>query len=204
MDGTMFVWIFILSLWIALCSLILHDATKEDTDGSAIFLAARRIKAFTFWVILKTRELRATLSDRRAKKGSKTPAELVTMVRATSLSSAAVSQTVFPSEAISQGGRSVNQQVPALRKEQGAPALPPKEEQASALPPKKKLAPAQRPKNTQAPALRPKRSRHLSCRQRTSRHLPCRQRKSRHLPCRQRRSSQLPCRQNRSRHLLCH
>lgn len=44
----MFVWILILSPWVALLSLILHDATK-DSDGSAISIAAKKIRAFVFW-----------------------------------------------------------------------------------------------------------------------------------------------------------
>ena len=36
----MLVWIVILFLWIALISLILHDATKGDSNGSAVVLAA--------------------------------------------------------------------------------------------------------------------------------------------------------------------
>jgi hypothetical protein len=54
--GTMFAWILILSSWGALLSLILHDATKEDTYGSAILIAARKIKAFTFWAMLEARK----------------------------------------------------------------------------------------------------------------------------------------------------
>jgi hypothetical protein len=47
----MFVWILILSLWVGLFSLILHDATKEDSEGSAISIAAKNFKAIIFWTI---------------------------------------------------------------------------------------------------------------------------------------------------------
>jgi hypothetical protein len=40
----MIAWILIPALWVGLISLILHDATKDDPDGSAVFLAAK-----TFW-----------------------------------------------------------------------------------------------------------------------------------------------------------
>ena len=49
----MFAWILILSLWVALLLLILHDATKEDSDGSAISIAATNLKAWIFWVLQK-------------------------------------------------------------------------------------------------------------------------------------------------------
>jgi hypothetical protein len=49
----MFVWILILSPWVALLSLILHDATKEDSDGSAISIAAKNLTAFFFWAMQK-------------------------------------------------------------------------------------------------------------------------------------------------------
>jgi hypothetical protein len=64
MDVTMLVWMLILSLWFALCSLILHDATKEDSEGSAILLTANKIKAFTLWVVLKAQRIRRTLNFR--------------------------------------------------------------------------------------------------------------------------------------------
>jgi hypothetical protein len=45
----MVTWIIILSFWIAFLSLILHDATKDDGDGSAISAAAKRLGAFLDW-----------------------------------------------------------------------------------------------------------------------------------------------------------
>jgi hypothetical protein len=101
----MFAWILILSSWGALLSLILHDATKEDSDGSAISIAAKKIKAFTFWAMLKARKLRGTLSYRTSQRSvSKPPVKVVTAVNAISSSS----------EVIRQGGPSVNKQAPAL------------------------------------------------------------------------------------------
>jgi hypothetical protein len=50
----MFVWILILSAWVGLVSLILHDATKEDSEGSAISIAAKNSKAIIFWTIQKS------------------------------------------------------------------------------------------------------------------------------------------------------
>ncbi len=52
--ATMFVWILILTPWVALLALILHDATKEDSDGSAISIAAKNLKAFIFWIVQKS------------------------------------------------------------------------------------------------------------------------------------------------------
>ena len=50
----MFAWILILSLWVALLLLILHDATKEDSRGSAISIATKNFKAFIVWAIQKS------------------------------------------------------------------------------------------------------------------------------------------------------
>jgi hypothetical protein len=49
----MFVWILVLSPWVGLISLILHDATKEDSEGSAISIAAKNFKAIIFWTVQK-------------------------------------------------------------------------------------------------------------------------------------------------------
>ena len=64
---TMFAWILILSFYVALFSLILYDATKEDSEGSAISIAAKKIKGFSFWAMLKARKLRGTLSYRTSQ-----------------------------------------------------------------------------------------------------------------------------------------
>jgi len=60
----MFAWILILSFYVALFSLILYDATKEDSEGSAISIAAKKIKGFSFWAMLKARKLRGTKDSR--------------------------------------------------------------------------------------------------------------------------------------------
>ncbi len=69
----MFAWILILSLFVALFSLILHDATKEDSEGSAISIAAKKIKAFAFWAMMKARKLRGTLSYRTSQTSVSKP-----------------------------------------------------------------------------------------------------------------------------------
>jgi hypothetical protein len=51
----MIVWILILVLWIPLFSLILHDATSDDQDGSAVFVAAKTFAAFLSWTAQKLR-----------------------------------------------------------------------------------------------------------------------------------------------------
>jgi hypothetical protein len=101
MDGTMCAWILILLAWFALCSLILHDATKEDSDGSAVLLAARKIKAFGFQ---KARRIRRALHDRTSHSGvPKVHVKAVPKVNANSSSP----------EAIRQGKRSVENQATA-------------------------------------------------------------------------------------------
>jgi hypothetical protein len=39
----MFAWILILGAWVALLLLILHDATADDSDGSAVWIAGRTL-----------------------------------------------------------------------------------------------------------------------------------------------------------------
>ena len=65
----MLVWIVILFLWIALISLILHDATKGDSNGSAVVLAAGKSG---LWIGRKARSGRAT-GHQDAKKTSLQP-----------------------------------------------------------------------------------------------------------------------------------
>jgi hypothetical protein len=98
----MFAWILILGSWVALLSLILHDATKEDSDGSAISIAAKKIKALTFWAMQTLRNSWGTLSSRRSVP--KPPAGVVTAVNAIDPSS----------EEIRQAGPSISKQAPAL------------------------------------------------------------------------------------------
>jgi len=69
----MFAWILILSFYVALFSLILYDATKEDSEGSAISIAAKKIKGFSFWAMLKARKLRGTLSYRTSQTSVSKP-----------------------------------------------------------------------------------------------------------------------------------
>jgi len=75
----MFAWILILGSWLALLVLILHDATKEDSDGSAISIAAKHFSAFIFWAMLKAQKLRGTFRDRTSQASvSKPPAKVAT------------------------------------------------------------------------------------------------------------------------------
>jgi len=63
----MFAWILILGFWAALLSLILHDATKDDSDGSAISNAAGNFKALAY---------------RAMQKGPSAPEKVATTVEA--------------------------------------------------------------------------------------------------------------------------
>ncbi len=60
----MFAWILILGSWVAVLFLILHDATKDDSDGSAITKAAKKVaknvKALASLAVPKARERRET------------------------------------------------------------------------------------------------------------------------------------------------
>jgi hypothetical protein len=50
----MIAWVLILVLWVALLSLILHDVTKDEPDGSAVVVAAKAFAAFLFWAAQKS------------------------------------------------------------------------------------------------------------------------------------------------------
>ena len=63
----MLVWIVILFLWIALISLILHDATKGDSNGSAVVLAAGKIG---LWIRRKARRFRRQNAKKTALQPS--------------------------------------------------------------------------------------------------------------------------------------
>jgi hypothetical protein len=55
-DDTMFAWVLILGSWVAVLFLILHDATKDDSDGSAITKAAKHVKALASLAVPKARK----------------------------------------------------------------------------------------------------------------------------------------------------
>jgi hypothetical protein len=84
----MFVWILILGCWVALLSLILHDATKDDSDGSAVSNAAGNFRALVHWTM---------------RRGPSAPAKLATTVEAGS----------FFSEPMSRDGATANSQASA-------------------------------------------------------------------------------------------
>jgi hypothetical protein len=158
----MFAWILILGCFVALLSLIMHDATKDDGAGSAISIGANKIKAFTFWAMLKAQRLLSYLKPkaRRLRRRTRTywtsrrsthPVEAVTPVNAISSSSEEVGQE--SSSLITQTALAPEEPTPELPLEQQALAPPP-EQQTPPLQPEMEtltLAP-----KTQAPALRPK------------------------------------------------
>jgi hypothetical protein len=74
----MFVWILILGSWVALLLLILHDATKDDRDGSAMSNAAGNLKALAYGAI---------------QKGPSDPEKVATTVEAVSSSSDSIQQS---------------------------------------------------------------------------------------------------------------
>jgi hypothetical protein len=81
----MFVWILIPTSWIALLMLILHDATKDDSDGSAISNAAGKFKALAYRAV--------QLAYRAMQKGPSDPAKVATTVEAVSSSSDSIQQS---------------------------------------------------------------------------------------------------------------
>jgi len=59
----MFAWILISLCWVALFLLILHDVTKDDCNGSAVSIAAKKLGALTRWAITKARKLPQALAS---------------------------------------------------------------------------------------------------------------------------------------------
>ena len=59
----MFAWILISLCWVALFLLILHDVTKDDCNGSAVSIAAKKFGALTRWATTKARELPEALAS---------------------------------------------------------------------------------------------------------------------------------------------
>ena len=71
----MFAWVLILIAWIALLSLILHDVTRDEASGSAVLIAARKVRALIALAITKARRsrrarARATARARAAKQAA--------------------------------------------------------------------------------------------------------------------------------------
>jgi hypothetical protein len=93
----MLVWILILGLWVAVLSLILHDATKEDSEGSAVLIAVKNFNAVIVWVIKKFTNFIAWVMKKRV---SKPPVKVAAAVIANSSSStpSEPSETKAPSE----------------------------------------------------------------------------------------------------------
>jgi hypothetical protein len=67
-------WLLIAAAWFAVLSLILHDVTKEDSNGSAVVIAARRLRTLAYQLWLFPRGIRQgfgrRIQRRRESKGS--------------------------------------------------------------------------------------------------------------------------------------
>jgi hypothetical protein len=109
----MFAWILVLALWVAPLSLILHDATKDDGDGSVISIAAKSLVAFLHWATLKAAEARRALSYSLSQMSVSKPAINIVSKPATKIETA-VGTGSLSSEPICQGAPPVQ-----------APAAPP-------------------------------------------------------------------------------
>jgi len=59
----MFAWIVISLCWVALFLLILHDVTKDDCNGSAVSIAAKKLGALARWAMTKARKLPEALAS---------------------------------------------------------------------------------------------------------------------------------------------
>ena len=59
----MFAWILISLCWVALFLLILHDVTKDDCNGSAVSIAAKKLGAPARWAVTEARKLPEALAS---------------------------------------------------------------------------------------------------------------------------------------------
>jgi len=59
----MFAWILISLCWVALFLLILHDVTKDDCNGSAVSIAAKKLGALARWAMTEARKLPEALAS---------------------------------------------------------------------------------------------------------------------------------------------
>ena len=149
----MFTWSLILGAcaWVALLLLILHDATKNDNEGSAILIAGNKVVTLVRWAVLKARELRKARRLRFSQTTvSKPPANLKTAVETSSSSSKPVRQDARPViEQMLAAPTPKIEQMPAAsppKIEQTPAAAPPKIEQTlAAAPPTIEQAPATPP-----------------------------------------------------------
>jgi hypothetical protein len=69
-----FIWILVLSPWVGFIVLILYDATKGDSDGGAIAVAAKNFKAFIERTTLMARMLWKAQSSTVSQASSPTVA----------------------------------------------------------------------------------------------------------------------------------
>jgi hypothetical protein len=97
--SSMLAWIVILSFWVMLSLLILHDATKDDREGSALSVAAKRLGAFIDRAVQKIPNLwKSSASERPTKAGE------------------AVAKSSSFSKPIQPGAASLIERAPAARK----------------------------------------------------------------------------------------
>jgi len=80
----MFAWILISLCWVALFLLILHDVTKDDCNGSAVSIAAKKLGALARWAMTKARKLPEALASYTLSQAS---------ISQASISQANISQT---------------------------------------------------------------------------------------------------------------
>jgi hypothetical protein len=62
LQSSLHAWIFILAIWVALLSLILHDVSKDEADGGVVVLATNRLGIFVNWLMARPQEMRKTVS----------------------------------------------------------------------------------------------------------------------------------------------
>lgn len=62
LQSSLLAWTFILAIWVALLSFILHDVSKDEADGGVVVLVANRFGIFVKRLMARLREMRETVS----------------------------------------------------------------------------------------------------------------------------------------------
>ena len=81
----MFAWVLILIAWVALLSLILHDVTRDETSGSAVLIAAKKVGTLIAWAITGARRFRRARARTTARARAAKQAAIVAAAEAPSV-----------------------------------------------------------------------------------------------------------------------
>jgi hypothetical protein len=128
----MFAWVLILVAWVLFLSLILHDVTKDEATGSAVSIAARKLRALIALAVIRFRKFRRArakaIARARAEKRAATEAAAAAAAASTAAAALAAPPSPVPAEPVAAEPSTVS--TPAEQ----APAEPAPAEQSSVEP----------------------------------------------------------------------